>query len=219
MGRHKLTAEQKEAMKAEKIAKEKREAEIKKKAEELMKNDSDVIQKIEDLFESKKQDVADIILNEIRDIYADRPLHYKWKRSSIPWDSSKKLVEDGMISDNITLLEFLEEYTGCWRPTYESKQGWIYENYDDEISYETLEAGEKIMAEVLQKYIPDNCSRDEIWYFNDLIHDHFYDETPASRFFTTLGTINYLGKDILDPYRTIHELLDEFEGRKNAAHS
>ena len=219
MGKNKLTAEQKEAIKAERIAKEQREAEIKEKAEKLMENDSDVIQKIEDLFESKKQDVADIILNEISAIYADRPLHYRWKRGGIPWDSSGELVEDGILSDNISLLDFLEEYTGGWIPTYVSGQGKIYEDYDYEISSETQEAGEKIMAEVLQKYIPDNCSKDEIWYFNDLIHDHFYDETPTSSFFSTRGTIDYLGKDILDPDKTIRELLEEFEGRKNVAHS
>ena len=76
------------------------------------------------------------------------------KRDNNPFDCSGVLIEDGNITLNQTVTDFLQnEYTGNKTATYMSGMGRSYDTYEDELGYLTLEMASEIMLSAIRKHI------------------------------------------------------------------
>ena len=117
----------------------------------------------------------------------DEPLpHYRWSYDGCSYDYSGELIRDGDINIDITLGEFLDEYTGSKWATFESGRGWSYTRYEKEVSHDLLEIGEMIMRSVIERYVDtERLTGDSELLFWDEIHDSFYDNTLTYSFFCT----------------------------------
>ena len=160
------------------------------KAAELLGEMFDkVCNEIDDEFFEREEDLRTFISVMIgTEYFYDRePLpHYRWVYDGCPYDHSGELVRDGYMNTDITLGEFLEEYTGDMKATYISGCGWEYTRYEEGVSFDLLDIGEIIMRSVIERYVDKNLlSGDSERLFFDKIHDSFYDNTLTSYFFCT----------------------------------
>ena len=81
-------------------------------------------------FEKNKCQIKSKIVKEIKRYMTPLPVHFEIKRDNNPFDCSGILVEDGDITLNQTVTDFLQnEYTGNKTATYMSGMGWSYDTY------------------------------------------------------------------------------------------
>lgn len=206
----KLTPEEKQKRAEERIAKEKREKEIEVYAEKLINNDEPIIKEINDAFEAAKPSITREIVEYIKDIFHCDVFHYEWIRGDIPWDNSGEIVRKGILTTEVLLEDFLEEYTGSWEATFEHGSGKRYRTYSDELSEVTLDMEGKILSNVLGRYVPADYSDDDRFFLADHIHDHFYENTVAYDFFFIEGVLDYLGKELIDPEKSVETLIRKY---------
>ena len=161
-------------------------------------NIKDVANYVNNCFENSKESLKEKLINEIREYLEPLPIHYVLKPDDNPYDHSGVLVEDGYISLDQTIEEFLEnEYTGTKRASYISGMGWIYDDYGEELSYYTLDLAADIYFPAMRKYLEDkfsvSLSEEEFDKIRDLCGDLVYDNSIASDFFFAECAIKYVG--------------------------
>ena len=133
------------------------------------------------------------------------PTHYEWHSNDCPYDYSGELYEDGKVSLEQTVSEFLEnEYTGASRATYVSHYGLSYNTYGDSLSDDTLEIGCSIMTDGIKDFVQRNAgipcerfSREEFFDIKTECNefDPIYDECRASDFFWATAAVEFAGID------------------------
>ncbi|MCR5608284.1 MAG: hypothetical protein K6G26_04400, partial [Lachnospiraceae bacterium] len=119
------------------------------------------------------------ILKQIASFTKGKLVHYELEHDSYcTWDHSGYLEEDGYISNDITVKEFLEnEYTGRWVATYISGHGMHYtdykESFEEELSESLNNFKMKNIKNKLNEYFGVNISDAE---FNDLYFEAEIDD-------------------------------------------
>lgn len=132
--------------------------------------------------------------------------HYEWYNDSNPYDHSGELKKDGFIDLTQPLEDFLKEYTGSWEPTYESYHGKHWQNYDDTLSYDSLDIAGYIIKLVIDEYCKKlNCENlsDEII---DDMFDDFYSNSLTYDFFHFSSTCDVLNIDLEQSTRNFLKL-------------
>ncbi len=156
----------------------------------------EIAEYVNECFEQSKEFIKAKLIRQIRDELSPIPVHYELKYVYDPYDHSGILVEDGYISLDQTIGEFLEnEYSGNKKSTYESGRGWNYLTYNDEISYDTLDMASDIMFSAIRRYIENhfdkNISDDDFTDIRDF--DEIYENCKAFDFFNGMGAVEFVG--------------------------
>lgn len=151
-------------------------------------------------FEKNRRQIRSKIVKEIKRYITPLPVHFEIKRDNNPFDCSGVLVEDGNITLNQTVTDFLQnEYTGNKTATYMSGMGWSYDTYEDELGYLTLEIASEIMLSAIRKHIESHyCVKLSDDEFEDIRcacyeFDDIYMACIANEFFSSLEAIKFVG--------------------------
>lgn len=166
---------------------------------------------VDECFEQSKDSIKEKLICLIRDYLSPVPIHYVIKNDHNPYDSSGILVEQGYVSLDQTVKEFLEdEYSGNKEATYTSGMGWNYNTYEYELHYKTINIAADIMFPAICRYIEDHfhvsLSDEE---FEDIVDscgdfDRIYDNCVATDFFFGTPAVEFVGienmllKDIVE---------------------
>ena len=160
----------------------------------------EIAEYVNECFEQSKEFIKAKLIRQIRDELSPIPVHYELKYVYDPYDHSGILVEDGYISLDQTIGEFLEnEYSGNKEATYESGRGWNYLTYNDEISYDTLDMASDIMFSAIRRHIENhfdkNISDDDFTDIHDSCRDfdEIYENCKAFDFFNSMGAVEFAG--------------------------
>jgi hypothetical protein len=160
----------------------------------------EIAEYVNECFDQSKEFIKARLIRRIRDELAPTPVHYEIKYVYDPYDHSGILVEDGYISLEQTVGEFLEnEYSGNKKATYESGRGWNYLTYGDEISYDTLDMASDIMFSAIRRHIEnhfgENLSDDELEDIRESCSDFddIYVDCKAYDFFCSMGAAEFVG--------------------------
>ena len=154
---------------------------------------------VNDCFDNSKELIRAKLIKIIRGYLTSIPTHYVHMDDDNPYDHSGIIVEDGELSLDQTISEFLEnEYSGNQEATYMSGMGWNYNTYGDELSEETIQIAGDIMHLAIQRYIEKHFSislSDE--EFEDIRFkcdefDPIYNECVASDFFWSEPAIEFV---------------------------
>lgn len=173
-------------------------------------NLDEVVAKVTDFFDEKIMELSETILDMVRQKAANA-IHYEWEYDGCPYDYSGIIEEKGMVDPDISIEEFLEdEYTGDKEATFCSGRGFHYNNFDDELSHDTLDLAEKVMRESvmyqLQEVFPDDAIDEKIT--DEVVwecHDAIYSNCPANEFFSCIGALGYCNVDIEMPLTVLLE--------------
>lgn len=159
----------------------------------------EIVEYVNECFDQSKEFIKARLIRRIRDELSPTPVHYEIKYVYDPYDHSGILVEDGYISLEQTVGEFLEnEYSGNKKDTYESGRGWNYLTYGDEISYDTLDMASDIMFSSIRRHIEnhfgENLSDDELEDIRESCSDFddIYVDCKAYDFFVVWVLLNLL---------------------------
>ena len=151
-------------------------------------------------FEKNKRQIKSKIVKEIKRYITPLPVHFEIKRDNNPFDCSGILVEDGDITLNQTVTDFLQnEYTGNKTATYMSGMGWSYDTYGDELEYLTLEIASEIMLSTIRECIESHyCVKFSDDEFEEIRcacceFDDIYMACIANEFFSSLEAIKFVG--------------------------
>ena len=157
------------------------------------------------LFLAQKDVIREQLLESLAAMLNPIPTHYEWRSNDCPYDYSGELYEDGKVSLEQTVSEFLEsEYTGASRATYVSHYGLSYNTYGDSLSDDTLEIGCSIMTDGIKNFVQRNAgipcerfSREEFFDIKTECNefDPIYDECRASDFFWATAAVEFAGID------------------------
>lgn len=108
----------------------------------IKQNEDEIAEYVNSLFLAQKDVIREQLLESLAAMLNPIPTHYEWRSNDCPYDYSGELYEDGKVSLEQTVSEFLEsEYTGASRATYVSHYGLSYNTYGDSLSDDTLEIG------------------------------------------------------------------------------
>ena len=173
---------------------------INKYIEYVNSNVDNIAKYVNECFEKEKEYIKDEIIKEIRSYLNPLPTHYILEDDGDPYDCSGVIVENGVVSLNQTIKEFLEnEYTGLRTPTFVSGHGWNYDTYEDFLGNHTLGLGTGIMLNAIQERIESefsvNLSDDEFEQIKESCRDFdpIYDDCIASDFFWGIPAVEYIG--------------------------
>lgn len=152
----------------------------------------EIAQLVNQDFEAKKDQIKSGVLRTIKeDIDAVPIMHYIWVCGGRPYNASGRLKEDGEMDLNLTVAEFLEEYTGCWHPTL-GRWG----TYGDSLAEDMIPLADKILrkraVKCLKSVFPDITNEDA----EDAIDrqfDEVYMSSYASDFFFGEAVVEFLG--------------------------
>ena len=157
------------------------------------------------LFLAQKDVIREQLLESLAAMLNPIPTHYEWRSNDCPYDYSGELYEDGKVSLEQTVSEFLEsKYTGASRATYVSHYGLSYNTYGDSLSDDTLEIGCSIMTDGIKDFVQRNAgipcerfSREEFFDIKTECNefDPIYDECRASDFFWATAAVEFAGID------------------------
>ena len=157
---------------------------------------------VNECFEQSKEFIKAKLIRIIRDKITPIPVHYEWENGyeDNPYDHSGTLVENGYISLDLTVRNFLEnEYSGNRKATFVSGHGWDYFTYEDEISNDTLDIASDIMLSAIRRHIEnhfgENLSDDDLSNIRDSCgeFDEIYDNCKACDFFWAVGAAEFIG--------------------------
>lgn len=151
-------------------------------------------------FERSKEFIREKLMREIYKYLSPIPEHFIWKSDNDPYDHSGVLEEDGLVSLDQTIMEFLQkEYTGSKEATYISGMGWRYNTYEDDLSYYTLEMASNIMTPAIRRCIERQFdvtfADDEFEKIHDSCRDfdEIYDNCIANEFFFGSLAVEFAG--------------------------
>lgn len=155
---------------------------------------------VDKCFEQSKDFIKIKLIRLIRDYLSPIPIHYVIKNDYDPYDSSGILIEQGYVSLDQTVKEFLQnEYSGNKEATYTSGMGWDYNTYGHELHYETINIAADIMYSAICRYIEDqfhvSLSDEEIEDIHDSCEDfdRIYDNCIANEFFFGTPAVEFVG--------------------------
>ena len=124
----------------------------------IKQNEDEIAEYVNSLFLAQKDVIREKILESLAAMLNPIPTHYEWRSNDCPYDYSGELYEDGKVSLEQTVSEFLEsEYTGASRATYVSHYGLSYNTYGDSLSDDTLEIGCSIMTDGIKDFVQRNA--------------------------------------------------------------
>ncbi len=160
----------------------------------------EIVEYVNECLERLKEFIKVKMIRRIRDELSPIPVHYEMEFDYNPYDNSGILVEDGYISLDQTVEEFLEnEYSGNKIATYERGRGWDYYTYEDEIRSDILTIIGDIMFPAIRRYIENhfgvNLSDDEFYDIQSecFEFDDIYTNSKASDFFDSVATAEFVG--------------------------
>lgn len=147
----------------------------------------EIAKKINEQFELEKDSIKKQLLDEIKGYITPVPSHYEWTRGDCPYDDSGEIYVDGLVSLDQTIADFLEnEYTGEKEATYQSRHGFYYECYGDQISYLLKEIKENIVQKTVKKYVEElfgeEISEDDLFRIFEEYYSEIYAESIAFDF-------------------------------------
>ena len=160
----------------------------------------EIAEYVNSFFEKRKNFIRARLIREKRKFIESPIEHYVWKSDGNKYDHSGILVEDGYVSLDQTVTDFLEnEYTGGKNATHMSGMGWSYPTYGDDLSYLTIELGSELMFAAIKNYLENSFSivlsdqdflkiQEECCDF-----DEIYDNCKASDFFSAELAIEFVG--------------------------
>lgn len=162
---------------------------------------SEIAAYVNECFSLSKDYIRVKLIRKIKEYITPLPIHYVWQEDDWnPYDCSGKIVQEGLISLNQTVDEFLEnEYSGNKEATYISGMGFSYNTYGDELHYDIIEIAYEIMICSIRRYIEQA--------FNILLTDEdledisiecrefddIYDDCIASDFFSYESAVEFVG--------------------------
>lgn len=171
----------------------------------IKQNEDEIAEYVNSLFLAQKDVIREQLLESLAAMLNPIPTHYEWRSNDCPYDYSGELYEDGKVSLEQTVSEFLEsEYTGASRATYVSHYGLSYNTYGDSLSDDTLEIGCSIMTDGIKDFVQRNAgipcerfSREEFFDIKTECNefDPIYDECRASDFFWATAAVEFAGID------------------------
>lgn len=171
----------------------------------IKQNEDEIAEYVNSLFLAQKDVIREQLLESLAAMLNPIPTHYEWRSNDCPYDYSGELYEDGKVSLEQTVSEFLEsEYTGASRATYVSHYGLSYNTYGDSLSNDTLEIGCSIMTDGIKDFVQRNAgipcerfSREEFFDIKTECNefDPIYDECRASDFFWATAAVEFAGID------------------------
>ena len=160
----------------------------------------EIAEYVNECFKQSKDFIRAKLIRQIRDYLSPIPIHYIEKDDNNPYDCSGALVEDGYISLNQTVTDFLQnEYSGNKEATYISGMGWSYNTYEDELHYYTIELAAEIMFPAIRRYIENGLNEVLSDDKFDTIKtscgefDEIYDNCIANEFFFCQPAIDFCG--------------------------
>ena len=188
--------------------------------EKLLKNLDKICEEINEEFEKRQESInhyLSVIVAwcfgmDITDIQK-----YEMLYGTCPYDFSGELRLDGYFTEDTTVEDFLENYTGNWVPTFESHYGKNWRKYNDELAEEGFELAEYIMHNVLQKKISEiaDLNEDELEELMDLIHDDFFDNSVVSDYFLDVPLSSDLKEMFYNDFIKIGEKEKEILKKEN----
>lgn len=160
----------------------------------------DIVKYVNTYFDNQKEDIKLELIRELKSYLDPMPVHYEWESDDCPWDYSGIIKEDGIISEDITVREFLEEeYTGNKTATYCSGYGFSYDRYEEKLSHKTMEIQGKLLVKAVKLYIEQNMncniSKDDMESLIDITSwfDDIYGDSVAGDFFFSPTIAEYVG--------------------------
>lgn len=152
---------------------------------------------VNDCFEESKDSIREELIEIISGYLTPIPTHYVHEDDDNPYDHSGVIVEDGDVSLDQTISDFLEnEYSGNQEATFMSHMGWNYNTYGDELSDETIRIAGDIMFPAIKRYIEKHfnisLSDEEFEDIRFKCFDSIYDECIASDFFFVAPAIEFV---------------------------
>ena len=163
-------------------------------------NTDKIAEYVNSCFEQSKEFIKAKIVRELRGYLDPIPVHYKKVDSYNTYDNSGELREDGYVSLNQTVADFLEnEYSGNKVATFTSGMGWHYNSYEDELHYLTIEIAAEIMFPAIQRYIEKELatklSENEFEIIQNACgeFDDIYDNCVATDFFNAIAAAEFVG--------------------------
>ncbi|MCR5746428.1 MAG: hypothetical protein K6G03_01860 [Lachnospiraceae bacterium] len=163
-------------------------------------NADSIARYVDECFERSRDFLRIKLIRMIKSYIEIIPIHYEWEYDDDPYDHSGILIENGFVSMDQSVSEFLDnEYTGQKSATYENGMGWSYDTYGDELSYYTLELGYDIMLSAISRSIEEKFSvtitTDELEDIRDNCNnfDDIYDSCLASDFFCYEPAVGFTG--------------------------
>ncbi len=162
----------------------------------------EIAEYVNECFEQSKEFIKAKLIRQIRDELSPIPVHYELKYVYDPYDHSGILVEDGYVSLEQTVEDFLEnEYSGNREVTYESGRGWNYPTYGEDIdrTQYTDEMAWNIMLSAIHRYIEnhfgESLSDDELTNIRNSCDnfDEIYENCKAYDFLNCMGAVEFVG--------------------------
>ena len=144
-------------------------------------NEDEIAEYVNSLFLAQKDVIREQLLESLAAMLNPIPTHYEWRSNDCPYDYSGELYEDGKVSLEQTVSEFLES-----------------------LSDNTLEIGCSIMTDGIKDFVQRNAgipcerfSREEFFDIKTECNefDPIYDECRASDFFWATAAVEFAGID------------------------
>lgn len=180
----------------------------------IKNNEPEIAEYVNSLFLARKDEIQKQLLEYIAGQLDPIPPHFEWRYVGCPYDYSGALVEQGKISLNQSVEDFLEnEYTGTKSTIFESHYGFSFDTYGDDLSSESLSIGFVIMIDGIKDYVESHTeisfqqfSQEEFLIIRTECNefDPIYDECHASDFFWAASAVEFAGISSM----TLKEVLD-----------
>ena len=174
--------------------------ELSKYVEYVNSHSEEIVNYVNACFEESRELIRKKLIRKMRKWLTPLPEHYRWKPGGGPRDHSGRLVEEGKVDINQTVMDFLcEEYDGSKEATYTSGMGWRYNTYGRWLQCDTMEMAEDIMFPAIRRYIEAKfaitLSDEEFGTITDMCDgfDCIYDDSIASDFFFGEGAVEFVG--------------------------
>lgn len=171
---------------------------------------ADIAKYTDNYFERLKDYIYRELKSEIISYITPVPTHYEWEWDGCPWDNSGQLREEGKISLDQTVEQFLmEEYTGNKIASYCSGCGFFWLKYKDILEYKVRELSVVLMVKAIKEYLEKEFScvlsrqdMDDLWDITDCWND-IYDYSMLLTFDIDTEAVKFVGLDTVKLYSLI----------------
>lgn len=171
----------------------------------IKQNEDEIAEYVNSLFLAQKDDIREQLLEDLAAMLDPIPTHYEWRSNDCPYDYSGELYEDGKVSLDQTVSEFLEnEYTGAKRASYVSHCGFFFDKYGEPFSDGTLDIAWSIMTDGIKEFVEKktgiSCEQFTDDDFDEIqiecnSFDPIYMNCYAFDFFSAIPPVEFVGID------------------------
>lgn len=148
---------------------------------------------------------------------------YEWRPDNCPYDHSGDVYETGVINIDESVADFIEEYDGGWKPTFESGRGKEFTRLEEGISeylmMEPYNVSRRIIHNMLDDKFPGEINDDNFqdildeldWEISDMIDDAgglnvlYYDGLIDYYGLSDQSVRNVIDKDLADGYSALFD--------------